>query len=107
MVRRPPRSTLFPYTTLFRSREQVRALGVEPRDRQGPRHEPLGERDVVAERQRKGVPALRHIRIRASSSSISSRSGSPGSGNGSFAASITLAPSSSAYSATTSIAAAL
>src|SRR2546422_1900748 len=23
MIRRPPRSTLFPYTTLFRSREQV------------------------------------------------------------------------------------
>src|SRR5438034_7159206 len=68
MVRRPPRSTLFPYTTLFRSREQVRALGVEPRDRQGPRHEPLGEWDVVAERQRKGVPALRHMRIRASRS---------------------------------------
>src|SRR3712207_7202564 len=25
MIRRPPRSTLFPYTTLFRSREQVHA----------------------------------------------------------------------------------
>src|SRR2546429_3017418 len=24
MIRRPPRSTLFPYTTLFRSREQIR-----------------------------------------------------------------------------------
>src|SRR2546430_13338601 len=24
MIRRPPRSTLFPYTTLFRSREQTR-----------------------------------------------------------------------------------
>src|SRR3712207_8757975 len=24
MIRRPPRSTLFPYTTLFRSHEQVR-----------------------------------------------------------------------------------
>src|SRR5947209_17639969 len=29
MIRRPPRSTLFPYTTLFRSGEQ--AGGVEPR----------------------------------------------------------------------------
>src|SRR3712207_8522159 len=28
MVRRPPRSTLFPYTTLFRSREVARALAV-------------------------------------------------------------------------------
>src|SRR5437868_11374613 len=26
MIRRPPRSTLFPYTTLFRSRVQTRAL---------------------------------------------------------------------------------
>src|SRR3712207_8839656 len=26
MIRRPPRSTLFPYTTLFRSREAVRAV---------------------------------------------------------------------------------
>src|SRR3712207_8556697 len=26
MIRRPPRSTLFPYTTLFRSEELVRAL---------------------------------------------------------------------------------
>src|SRR5256885_16631189 len=27
MIRRPPRSTLFPYTTLFRSVEQIRAAG--------------------------------------------------------------------------------
>src|SRR2546422_2637216 len=26
MIRRPPRSTLFPYTTLFRSREDIRVL---------------------------------------------------------------------------------
>src|SRR2546426_9169007 len=26
MIRRPPRSTLFPYTTLFRSRESIRPL---------------------------------------------------------------------------------
>src|SRR5438309_3339398 len=26
MIRRPPRSTLFPYTTLFRSRRAIRAL---------------------------------------------------------------------------------
>src|SRR2546430_9448929 len=26
MIRRPPRSTLFPYTTLFRSEEQVRDM---------------------------------------------------------------------------------
>src|SRR5256886_14415900 len=28
MIRRPPRSTLFPYTTLFRSRAGLRALGI-------------------------------------------------------------------------------
>src|SRR5256885_12063428 len=30
MIRRPPRSTLFPYTTLFRSREMAQALGEVP-----------------------------------------------------------------------------
>src|SRR2546425_9178205 len=29
MIRRPPRSTLFPYTTLFRSRADELALGIE------------------------------------------------------------------------------
>src|SRR3712207_7463117 len=28
MIRRPPRSTLFPYTTLFRSEEIARAVGI-------------------------------------------------------------------------------
>src|SRR3712207_7036849 len=35
MIRRPPRSTLFPYTTLFRSVEHVQLgqrQGVDPRD---------------------------------------------------------------------------
>src|SRR2546430_7411424 len=31
MIRRPPRSTLFPYTTLFRSRQEIREL-VLPRE---------------------------------------------------------------------------
>src|SRR3712207_8887934 len=31
MIRRPPRSTLFPYTTLFRSRPLARALAAPPR----------------------------------------------------------------------------
>src|SRR2546429_9614446 len=31
MIRRPPRSTLFPYTTLFRSRLQVGRHAAEPR----------------------------------------------------------------------------
>src|SRR3712207_8029854 len=36
MIRQPPRSTLFPYTTLFRSRRPPgRAGGTPPRDRRG------------------------------------------------------------------------
>src|SRR3712207_9337122 len=43
MIRRPPRSTLFPYTTLFRSHLEVagRAGDVEPRRRK--RHLSSGE----------------------------------------------------------------
>src|SRR5438132_10819667 len=58
MLRRPPRSTLFPYTTLFRSHrhrrlgERARRLGVTLRGRA---EEPVGEeRDVrtpLAERR--------------------------------------------------------
>src|SRR3712207_7704503 len=33
MIRRPPRSTLFPYTTLFRSHHAVAALGQERLER--------------------------------------------------------------------------
>src|SRR2546425_918611 len=29
MIRRPPRSTLFPYTTLFRSREDFKPTGIQ------------------------------------------------------------------------------
>src|SRR2546427_4944685 len=45
MIRRPPRSTLFPYTTLFRSARRVRSRGsavrlgpLEDRRRPGLRH---------------------------------------------------------------------
>src|SRR3712207_8034227 len=43
MIRRPPRSTLFPYTTLFRSRRQGQGLlpaRAEPRGRLGARQGP-------------------------------------------------------------------
>src|SRR5258708_18378992 len=53
MIRRPPRSTLFPYTTLFRSRHQAGFLGAVagaaqiPGDRPRPRRkagqEPAGK----------------------------------------------------------------
>src|SRR3712207_7608638 len=52
MIRRPPRSTLFPYTTLFRSEEEVhlvprggpdpRVLGGHEHDRAAPRVPQVG-----------------------------------------------------------------
>src|SRR5438105_5729512 len=42
MIRRPPRSTLFPYTTLFRSGVSCRP---PPGPRRGPAQEPGQERD--------------------------------------------------------------
>src|SRR3712207_7761387 len=53
MIRRPPRSTLFPYTTLFRSRGAV--LGPEPRQLVGAeRAAPL---EAVLQRRRHGEVA--------------------------------------------------
>src|SRR3712207_7985871 len=37
MIRRPPRSTLFPYTTLFRSRRKTNSLHPDPRAKANPR----------------------------------------------------------------------
>src|SRR3712207_7316238 len=55
MIRRPPRSTLFPYTTLFRSPCLVRRTVVQGNDRVGERSyglEVTGEVDgAVANRQ--------------------------------------------------------
>src|SRR3712207_7775867 len=36
MIRRPPRSTLFPYTTLFRSVGQLAGVGIVERRDEGP-----------------------------------------------------------------------
>src|SRR5258708_30531598 len=49
MIRRPPRSTLFPYTTLFRS----------PADQHGGRRHPLHRRDPPHSEDRRGVSLLR------------------------------------------------
>src|SRR5690554_7156003 len=54
MIRRPPRSTLFPYTTLFRSRRLDARLRLDDEEARPvalqlhlPRH-PVGDDDVVA-----------------------------------------------------------
>src|SRR5688572_31182974 len=56
MIRRPPRSTLFPYTTLFRSRRGSRGLRDEDRAREiGDRHRRVvvvGDRVAVVVRAR-------------------------------------------------------
>src|SRR3712207_7353808 len=57
MIRRPPRSTLFPYTTLFRSPAQARVHGVrEAEGMQGgiPVAELVGRREA-GDAQRRGV----------------------------------------------------
>src|SRR3712207_8165980 len=73
MIRRPPRSTLFPYTTLFRSiPEETRALGTArlpyPKpgkvcQGEGP---PRKKTTVLRTRSRRGYPALRKSRDRKS-----------------------------------------
>src|SRR2546427_5288759 len=47
MIRRPPRSTLFPYTTLFRSRSRVLAAGRGAEHRDGGAGRPPGAARVL------------------------------------------------------------
>src|SRR3712207_8640785 len=66
MIRRPPRSTLFPYTTLFRSQGGVRQEqgAVRGEDRDGERVRRRGvrlrgrpvQREVGADQPRQGAP---------------------------------------------------
>src|SRR2546422_10974856 len=64
MIRRPPRSTLFPYTTLFRSRRALRRidlLALRPiRLAEGLDAEESAPRDGRARRHAAGQP--RHVR---------------------------------------------
>src|SRR3712207_7931570 len=56
MIRRPPRSTLFPYTTLFRSRDRRRARRrdvLRPRDRRALPERPRGAGAVPGRRRRR------------------------------------------------------
>src|SRR2546426_9726887 len=57
MIRRPPRSTLFPYTTLFRSRLDC-ATGVHRQEALGrrARHHQVAEIEVGGEGRRIAVP---------------------------------------------------
>src|SRR5256885_13181532 len=56
MIRRPPRSTLFPYTTLFRSRREQREVAAPAR----PRRRVVGR---VARADREAVPGRAAVRL--------------------------------------------
>src|SRR5687768_17753241 len=74
MIRRPPRSTLFPYTTLFRSGTPRHPRHEEPRPR-----ERLGQEAVAAEghrpraRRRNPQPAVAQGRSEEHTSELQSR----------------------------------
>src|SRR2546430_1803105 len=65
MIRRPPRSTLFPYTTLFRSALLALAPVAEDRDAEaaGVPGEPVSARDIVDRRGVREVDRLRDARL--------------------------------------------
>src|SRR5437868_11498998 len=76
MIRRPPRSTLFPYTTLFRSRQGSRdVLQVEDHPLLEPEDGPDGDRDQAGG-QDHGVDVelgLRDLRSEEHTSELQSR----------------------------------
>src|SRR2546429_6218202 len=55
MIRRPPRSTLFPYTTLFRSRADQPVLRLRPRRREFRRRADHGRPARTRDRRRRGI----------------------------------------------------
>src|SRR5256885_12026904 len=57
MIRRPPRSTLFPYTTLFRSAREVSRHAVQGR---GPGTETQGVREIGGGRHRRQTRSEEH-----------------------------------------------
>src|SRR3712207_7562047 len=61
MIRRPPRSTLFPYTTLFRSKHPDRGPGLNrpPRLRPSPPEEPREGRQSPARRRETSIRSCR------------------------------------------------
>src|SRR3712207_8000103 len=60
MIRRPPRSTLFPYTTLFRSLAHLQMSQGRLREAEGSLRQALG---FAAERGAELLPAVGRVRI--------------------------------------------
>src|SRR3712207_9040655 len=66
MIRRPPRSTLFPYTTLFRSGQRRRSPHVEPLERGADeRGQAAMESELGADRARERARARAVVAIGA------------------------------------------
>src|SRR3989442_10909269 len=63
MIRRPPRSTLFPYTTLFRSHRHHHELAIERLDHLRPfeRHGVVGEQLVRSEEHTSELQSRPHL----------------------------------------------
>src|SRR3712207_8511317 len=73
MIRRPPRSTLFPYTTLFRSHARHRADAVGRRQalRHGDDARPFGPAGAGARQARPHQPDRKSTRLNSSHANIS------------------------------------
>src|SRR5256886_14395703 len=67
MIRRPPRSTLFPYTTLFRSRQpgqRAQIIELDCLERDAPSELLLDEHEQVDELQRVEQARLQQVGVR-------------------------------------------
>src|SRR2546430_6135475 len=73
MIRRPPRSTLFPYTTLFRSRVSIRAVQAALEAKKFPHHKTDATYFEVPNRIRENIAKLdrKSTRLNSSHSQIS------------------------------------
>src|SRR2546427_5957106 len=71
MIRRPPRSTLFPYTTLFRSRRSERGRPEVPRPRRRAGRPAAPRRDARATSAPSGTRDRKSTRLNSSHSQIS------------------------------------
>src|SRR3712207_7651850 len=71
MIRRPPRSTLFPYTTLFRSRQPAAELGDKAVHHAETEARPLA--DAFGGEERLDCARARHVRSEEHTSELQSR----------------------------------
>src|SRR5437016_7721889 len=73
MIRRPPRSTLFPYTTLFRSHDEPDATGANAQARKERLAKPLAL-GSIDRGEDGGRPIVEHARVRHAEPGLEKRS---------------------------------